>query len=246
MLRPASPQGGHASGEGAREQRKSGGQGARRVRTGRDGAARAAARRLRAARCCSTKRHCAAGGSRLCSRRRRPLALECRSAFADGAAPATPSHARGGARRPAARALATGLGTAPSAHATPRLWAAAPSLSRPHDPEAHHEETAYENREWGSCLFPLTKKRNVFVACCDGVVARQVRDIQNVRVRRRSACAARQTRISAMSRHGGWQQLGDDAASVAPSRGVSDISGVELGSVLSEQHQVRTVRRWCA
>lgn len=41
-----------------------------------------------------------------------------------------------------------------------------------------------------------------------------------------------------MSRHGGWQQLGDDAASVAPSRGVSDISGVELGSVLSEQHQV--------
>ena len=91
-----------------------------------------------------------------------------------------------------------------------------------------------------------TKKRNVFVACCDGVVARQVRDIQNVRVRRRSACAARQTRISAMSRHGGWQQLGDDAASVAPSRGVSDISGVELGSVLSEQHQVRTVRRWCA
>jgi len=49
-----------------------------------------------------------------------------------------------------------------------------------------------------------------------------------------------------MSRHGGWQQLGDDAASVAPSRGVSDISGVELGSVLSEQHQVRTVRRWCA
>ena len=74
----------------------------------------------------------------------------------------------------------------------------------------------------------------------------KVRDIQNVRVPRRSACAARQTRISAMSRHGGWQQLGDDAASVAPSRGVSDISGVELGSVLSEQHQVRTVRRWCA
>ena len=94
---------------------------------------------------------------------------------------------------------------------------------------------------------PRTKKRNVFVACCDGVVARQgERHIQNVRVPRRSACAARQTRISAMSRHGGWQQLGDDAASVAPSRGVSDISGVELGSVLSEQHQVRTVRRWCA
>jgi len=244
MLRPASPQGGHASGEGAREQRKSGGQGARRVRTGRDGAARAAARRLRAARCCSTKRHCAAGGSRLCSRRRRPLALECRSAFADGAAPATPSHARGGARRPAARALATGLGTAPSAHATPRLWAAAPSLSRPHDPEAHHEETAYENREWGSCLF--RKKETCSWLAVTAWWRGKVRDIQNVRVPRRSACAARQTRISAMSRHGGWQQLGDDAASVAPSRGVSDISGVELGSVLSEQHQVRTVRRWCA
>jgi hypothetical protein len=44
-----------------------------------------------------------------------------------------------------------------------------------------------------------------------------------------------------MSRNG-WQQLGDDAASVAPSKGVSDISGIELGSALGEQHQVRSGR----
>jgi hypothetical protein len=31
----------------------------------------------------------------------------------------------------------------------------------------------------------------------------------------------------------GYHSIGDDAASVAPSRGVSDITGVELGSVIS-------------
>jgi hypothetical protein len=42
-----------------------------------------------------------------------------------------------------------------------------------------------------------------------------------------------------MTRNG---HLGDDAASVAPSKGVSDISGIELGSALGEQHQVRSGR----
>ena len=32
--------------------------------------------------------------------------------------------------------------------------------------------------------------------------------------------------------------MGDDVVSVAPSRGVSDISGVELGSVMSSEPQV--------
>ena len=31
----------------------------------------------------------------------------------------------------------------------------------------------------------------------------------------------------------GWEKIADDGASVAPSRGVSDITGVELGSVYS-------------
>ena len=31
----------------------------------------------------------------------------------------------------------------------------------------------------------------------------------------------------------GYHSIGDDAASVSPSRGVSDITGVELGSVIS-------------
>eukprot|EP00277_Geminigera_cryophila_P033839 CAMPEP_0173131978 /NCGR_PEP_ID=MMETSP1102-20130122/60969_1 /TAXON_ID=49646 /ORGANISM="Geminigera sp., Strain Caron Lab Isolate" /LENGTH=201 /DNA_ID=CAMNT_0014043411 /DNA_START=50 /DNA_END=652 /DNA_ORIENTATION=- len=36
-----------------------------------------------------------------------------------------------------------------------------------------------------------------------------------------------------MSRHTGFQQIGEDDSSVAPSRGVSDITGIELGSVMS-------------
>lgn len=36
----------------------------------------------------------------------------------------------------------------------------------------------------------------------------------------------------------GWQHLGEDVASVAPSKGVSDISGIELGSALGGHHQV--------
>jgi len=39
--------------------------------------------------------------------------------------------------------------------------------------------------------------------------------------------------IGTMSRHTGFQQIGEDDSSVAPSRGVSDITGIELGSVMS-------------
>jgi len=55
---------------------------------------------------------------------------------------------------------------------------------------------------------------------------------------RRPVSAVLLARMATFRSYDGFQQMGDDVVSVAPSRGVSDISGVELGSVMSSEPQV--------